>query len=349
MNLLCRLWRWFTMQWGRGGSLCGWRPEALSPLSLGASGAGLPRPLLRQAFLAEPRQFAEQHAAEFGEVRWCVLELARPGFDDVLKGPASTVLATANLEFTVPRASGIVHRVEPEQRLATLHLVARREVGGLNGNNPERASLGASVVASAEQLPTSRKAAVGARDFGRRESGTERRHPAGAKRIDDCLGDWLCCSPFSACGMPECRKRVVLGRRSLARPARGRCDGQTQDEEARRGHVRTISRPPSTRLGEPFRSQPRQLSEQHAAKLREVSRWVLKRGEDRRPLGDREREHFRLAAVCGLKAVGEVWVVDEAGELEDGSVYDRNAGGLHSFEPRPTSVRFQLAVGDMAA
>jgi hypothetical protein len=28
----------------------------------------------------------------------------------------------------------------------------------------------------------------------------------------------------------------------LARPARGRYHGQTQDEEARRGHVRTISR-----------------------------------------------------------------------------------------------------------
>ena len=135
----------------------------------------------------------------------------------------------------------------------TQHLVARSEVGGLNGDNAERASLGASVVASAEQLPTSRKAAVGALDFGRRESGTERRHPAGAKRIDDRLGDWLCCSPFSACGMPECRKRVVLGYRSLARPTRGRYDGQTQDEEARRGHLRTISRRPSTRLGERLR------------------------------------------------------------------------------------------------
>lgn len=204
---------------------------------------------LGEPFGAPPFEFAEQHAAEFGEVRWPVLELARPGFDDVLKGPASTLLATANLEFTFARASGIVHRVEPEQRLATLQLVARSEVGGLNGDNPERASLGASVVASAEQLPTSRKAAVGALDFGRRESGTERRHPAGAKRIDDRLGDRLCRSPFSACGMPECRKRVVLGRRSLARPARSRYDGQTQDEEARRGHVRTISRRPSTRLG----------------------------------------------------------------------------------------------------
>ena len=81
---------------------------------------------LGEPFRPEPRQFAEHHAAEFGEVRWCVLELARPGFDDVLKGPASTLLATANLEFTVPRASGIVHRVEPEQRLATLPQAQRQ-------------------------------------------------------------------------------------------------------------------------------------------------------------------------------------------------------------------------------
>ena len=71
MNLLCRLWRWFTMQWGRGGSLCGWRPEALIPVSPWASGAGLPRPLLRQTFLAEPRHVAQQHSSELGQFcRW---------------------------------------------------------------------------------------------------------------------------------------------------------------------------------------------------------------------------------------------------------------------------------------
>jgi hypothetical protein len=35
---------------------------------------------------------------------------------------------------------------------------------------------------------------------------------------------------------------------------------------------------------------------------------------------------WRLYAVS---AVGEVWVVDEAGELEDGGVADRDAGEMH--------------------
>ena len=52
------------MRWGRGGSLCGWCPEAWSPLSLWAPGADLPRPYLRQAFLAKPRDVAQQHSPE---------------------------------------------------------------------------------------------------------------------------------------------------------------------------------------------------------------------------------------------------------------------------------------------
>jgi len=55
------------MQWGRGGSLCGWRPEALSPLSPWAPGADRPRPHLRQAFPAEPGHVTQQHSSELGQ------------------------------------------------------------------------------------------------------------------------------------------------------------------------------------------------------------------------------------------------------------------------------------------
>ncbi len=65
-----------------------------------------------------------------------------------------------------------------------------------------------------------------------------------------------------------------------------------------------------------FLAEPRQLAEENAAEFCELGWRVLERGEDRRPLGDRQGEHFRLAAVCGLKAVGEDWVVDEPSQLE---------------------------------
>ena len=65
------------------------------------------------------------------------------------------------------------------------------------------------------------------------------------------------------------------------------------------------------------------LLEEDAAELGQVGGRILERGQDGLAFGDREREHVRLAAVCGLKAVGEGWVVDEAGEFEDGFVSDR--------------------------
>jgi hypothetical protein len=64
---LCRPRHRFTIRRGRGGSLCGWCPEAWSPLSLWAPGADLPRPYLRQAFLAKPRDVAQQHSLERGQ------------------------------------------------------------------------------------------------------------------------------------------------------------------------------------------------------------------------------------------------------------------------------------------
>ena len=57
----------FTMQWGRGGSLCGWRPKALFPSALGRLEPAGRVPFLRQTFLAEPRHVAQQHASELGE------------------------------------------------------------------------------------------------------------------------------------------------------------------------------------------------------------------------------------------------------------------------------------------
>ena len=102
-------------------------------------------------------------------------------------------------------------------------------------------------------------------------------------------------------------------------------------------------------LGESLGSEPRQLAQQHAAEFCELGRCVLERGQNRRPFGDRQGEDFGAAAVVLVELGGEVGVVDEAGELEDGSVSDRNAGELHPPELTRTFVRFQLAAGDVAA
>ena len=131
--------------------------------------------------------------------------------------------------------------------------------------------------------------------------------------------------------------RCARGRRDKRdRCGQGKNDRQTRfslhGSASTRFTASSLAQPAAVKaaLAQPFGASPYELAQQHAAELGPVGRRILKRGEDRLPLGDREREHFRLAAECGLKAVGEVGVVDEAGKLEDGLVGDGKPCEVHA-------------------
>ena len=63
------------------------------------------------------------------------------------------------------------------------------------------------------------------------------------------------------------------------------------------GGLEPGARPLDMRLGQSFLPEPCELSQEDAAELCEVGGRVFERGEDRRPLRDREREYLRSAAV----------------------------------------------------
>jgi len=73
--------------------------------------------------------------------------------------------------------------------------------------------------------------------------------------------------------------------------------------------------------------EPRDLAEEDATEFAQVGRGARAATMVSRSATLSARiVVWRLYAVS---AVGEVWVVDEAGELEDGGVADRDAGEMH--------------------
>jgi hypothetical protein len=87
--------------------------------------------------------------------------------------------------------------------------------------------------------------------------------------------------------------------------------------------LRHVKRGRGTRRAPRFGST--ELAQQDAAELFEAGGRVVERGDDRLAFVDLEGQYARLAVVCGLQLVGEVRVVDEPGELEDGVVADGDA------------------------
>jgi hypothetical protein len=98
--------------------------------------------------------------------------------------------------------------------------------------------------------------------------------------------------------------------------------------------LRHVKRGRGTRRAPRFGST--ELAQQDAAELFEAGGRVVERGDDRLAFVDLEGQYARLAVVCGLQLVGEVRVVDEPGELEDGVVADRDAGELHGHRALPS-------------
>ena len=64
------------------------------------------------------------------------------------------------------------------------------------------------------------------------------------------------------------------------------------------------------------------FGQKDAAKLgeRRGGRPILERAQDHLPVGDLQREDAGASAVGALKPVGQLWVVDQAGELEQVAV-----------------------------
>jgi hypothetical protein len=93
--------------------------------------------------------------------------------------------------------------------------------------------------------------------------------------------------------------------------------------------ARMRRRAAATKPSQPFGLPPHVFLQEHGAELLNACGRVIERGKNRPSVGDREREYLRLAGLCGLKFVGEVWVVDEAGELEDSFVSYGDAGEHH--------------------
>src|SRR5262245_57707328 len=145
-----------------------------------------------------------------GSVRLRV-RLSRPGFDDVVEGPAATPLTKPNLKLTVAACIGVVHHVQPCERLLIPCLVTLGSVRGHRGVSPERATHGALRLDPFERLPASAQTAVGALDFGGRKHGAENGEPAGAIGADDVLGERTCRLLLGACRLPQRRERIELG------------------------------------------------------------------------------------------------------------------------------------------
>jgi hypothetical protein len=71
--------------------------------------------------------------------------------------------------------------------------------------------------------------------------------------------------------------------------------------------ARMRRRAAATKPSQPFGLPPHVFLQEHGAELLNACGRVIERGKNRPSVGDREREYLRLAGLCGLKFVGEVW------------------------------------------
>jgi len=115
-------------------------------------------------------------------------------------------------------------------------------------------------------------------------------------------------------------RRIALSFENLRQQTR---NGRSQS------HASNPHRPDATGLDEPVADAADVFLEQDAAELGEISRRVLERRQDRRPLRDRESKNFGAAAVVLVELCGEVRVVDKSGEFEDGFVSNGDSSHEH--------------------
>lgn len=71
------------------------------------------------------------------------------------------------------------------------------------------------------------------------------------------------------------------------------------------------------------------LVEEHGPELLEAWRRIVQGVEEHLPLRNGEGEHLRLGALGVFQPVGELVVLDEAGELEDQLVANGETGHEH--------------------
>ena len=129
----------------------------------------------------------------------------------------------------------------------------------------------------------------------------------------------------------------------------------TEAKRAPRGHHRRSVPPrPSGRPGAPtaLRAAARRARAAAHRGALEAGGWVFRDGgEVGVALGDGEGEDAGHSSVRGFEPVGECFVIDQAGELEDEVVVDRQAGEVdrHSLDRRERMFGLQVAVAAVPA